>query len=88
MWFKKKQIKKEISGTTLREWFESNKDKIRETHIKIYVSKKGIYELVDYGRGINDLFYGKIIDWLDHTVHNVIYITDHRVDTIVIFIEE
>ena len=86
MWFrKKKEVKLPEKAVTLRQWLESNKDRIRETNIKIYAGlsstysgKEGVYELIDYGRGINDLFYGKIIDWLDHTVVDVINIVDGR----------
>lgn len=91
MWFKKK-VKLPENAVTLRQWVESNKDRIREVTIKIYAGissayagKEGVYELVDYGRGINDLFYGKIIDWLDHTVLDVINIVDDR-DTNAIFV--
>lgn len=86
MWFKKK-VKLPENTVTLRQWIESNKDRIREVTIKIYAGKEDVYELVDYGRGINDLFYGKIIDWLDHTVLDVINIVDdHDTNAIFVFI--
>ena len=94
MWFKKKKVKLPENAVTLRQWLESNKGRVRETTIKIYAGissayagKEGVYELVDYGRGINELYYGKIIDWLDHTVLDVANIVDgHRTDVVFVFI--
>lgn len=82
MWFKKKEVKKEVSkGITLEEWV---KDHIEVKHpVTVFKSTDKGYKEIMHAYGVNEIHIGKLEQLKSYRVERSIKVIDEDSDEIV-----
>ena len=88
MFFKKKKVNSVSTGITLEKWLVDHRKECEKTDIEIYVGKDDVFERVATAYGIDNLYFGKVLDFGSSTVQRAITRTkDGRVMSIMVFAE-
>ena len=88
MWLKKKKANSVSSDITLEKWLVEHRKEYKKVDIEIYVGKGDVFERVATAYDIDNLYFGKVLDFGSSTVQRAITRTkDGKVMSIMVFAE-
>lgn len=88
MWFKKKKVNVVSTDNTLGKWLEDHRKEYENTGIEIYLGKDDVFEMIAVAYDIDNLYFGKVLDFKNSTVQRAISRTkDGKMTCIMVFAE-